>query len=97
MFSTYENWHFKSSLFVAPGDLTPFDPFHALWKAENAFLAITFWGSTKLAMSTLELVKNGRVGVLSNDALMRPKMSGKWKVKKGLKSDWPNLLFDVKC
>jgi hypothetical protein len=48
-------------------------------------------------MSTLELVQNGRVGVLSNNALMWPKMSGKWKVKKGLKSDWPNLVFDVKC
>jgi hypothetical protein len=60
--STCENWYFNFSLSVPPLDSTSF---HALGKARNALLATTLWGSTKLAMPTLELVKNGRVSVLS--------------------------------
>jgi len=40
--------------------------FCALWKFENVlFIGITLCGCTKLVMSTLELVKNGRIDVLS--------------------------------
>jgi hypothetical protein len=86
-FSTYENWHFKPSLFATPGDSTPFHPFHAFWKAENVFLAITFWGSTKLAMSTLELVKNGGVGGLST----MPSCDLKWAESEKWKRDWSQI------
>jgi hypothetical protein len=87
-FFTYEYWHFKPSLFATPGDSTPFHPFHALWKVENAFLAITFWRFTKLAMLTLELVKNGGVGVLST----MPSCDLKWAESEKLKWDYVRRL-----
>ncbi len=61
--STCENWCFNLPLFAPPSDSPPF---HSLGKAKNAFLlTTTLWGSTKLTMSILELVKNGGVDVLS--------------------------------
>jgi len=41
-------------------------PFRALWKCENEFfIGAILWRFTKPTMPTLELVKNGRVDVLS--------------------------------
>jgi hypothetical protein len=66
--STCENWCFNFSLFVTPYDSTPF---YVLGNAKNAFLETTLQGSTKLAMSTLELVQNGGVDVLSTMSSIR--------------------------
>ncbi len=52
--STYENWPFNLPLSSPPSN-SPL--FCALGKAENALLATTLWGSTKLAMSTPKLKK----------------------------------------
>jgi hypothetical protein len=61
--STCENWCFNLPLSAPPFDSLPF---HAFGKVENTFLlATTLWGSTKLTMSILELVKNGGADVLS--------------------------------
>jgi hypothetical protein len=49
-----ENWRFNASLFIPPFDSVSF---HAPEKGENAYLAITLWGSKKLAILTLELIK----------------------------------------
>ncbi len=58
-----ENWHFNVSISIPPFDSVSF---HAPEKVENVFLAITLWWSKKLAMSTLELIKNGIVITLSS-------------------------------
>ncbi len=61
---TCENWHSNLSFFLASPSNSP--SFCALEKNENAFLpTTTLQGSTKLTMSTLELVKNGGASVLS--------------------------------
>ncbi len=60
--SPYENWHFNPSLFAPSFNSTPF---HTLGKAKNALLTITLWRFTNPTMSTLKLIKNVTISVLS--------------------------------
>ncbi len=60
--SHYENWHFNPSLFAASFNSTPF---HTLGKAKNALLTTTLWRFTNPTMSTLKLIKNVTISVLS--------------------------------
>jgi hypothetical protein len=67
--------------------------FHELGNIENAlFLTITLWRSTKLIILTLELIKNGGVGVLSTMSSIRKGIFHSHKIwtmriKKGLKKN----------